>query len=137
MKRVSLTLALVIVLIAWYPFAPVDRLHGQTRARVQTVAPKTTGAHRDWDNTVNRMLRTRELRVRFQRADTLIAGRTIERLDQYYGSVRVWGGELTRQLDSTGVAVSVFGTLYSDITVDPTPKLTQLNAKRTFYSAKP
>jgi bacillolysin len=135
MRRVSLTLALVIVLIAWNPFAPVDRLHGQSRARVQTVAPKTTGAHRDWDNTVNRMLRTKELKVRLQRADTLIAGRTIERLDQYHGNVRVWGGELTRQLDSTGVAVSVFGTLYSDITLDTTPKLTQLNAKRAIELA--
>jgi bacillolysin len=135
MKRVSLTLALVIVLIAWHPFAPVDGLHGQARARVQAVAPKTTGAHRDWDNTVNRMVRTRELRLRVLRADTLIAGRTIERLDQYHGSVRVWGGELTRQVDSTGLAVSVFGTLYSDITVDTTPKLTQLNAKRAIELA--
>jgi thermolysin len=132
---VSLTLGLVILLIAWQPFAPVDTLHGQARARVQTVAPKTTGAHRDWDNTVNSMLRTKELRVRLQRADTLIAGRTIERLDQYHGNVRVWGGELTRQLDGTGVAVSVFGTLYSDITIDTTPKLTQLNAKRAIELA--
>jgi len=129
MKRVSLTLGLVIVLIAWHPFAPVDRVHGQARARVQAVAPKTTGAHRDWDNTVNSMVRTKELRVRLQRADTLISGRTIEQLDQYHGDVRVWGGTLTRQLDRSGVAISVFGTLYSDITVDTTPNVTQLDAK--------
>ena len=73
MRRVSLTLSLVIVLIAWHPFASVDRVHGQARARVQAVAPKTTGAHRDWDNTVNSMVRTKELRVRLQRADTLIS----------------------------------------------------------------
>ena len=91
------------------PFYPTAVLKGQSR--VQNIAPSTLGAVRDWDNTINSMLRTNELRVRLQRPDTLIPGRTIEQIDQYHNGVRVWGGSLSRQLDGQA-AVSVFGVLY-------------------------
>ena len=82
----------------------------------------------DWDNTVNRMLRTDELRVRQRRADALLPGRSIERLAQYYKGVRVWGGDVSRQLDGSSPA-SVFGTIYADIAVDVSPTLTAQDAK--------
>jgi bacillolysin len=127
MRRVSLPIAVVILLVAWHSVTPVTRLKSQ--ARVQSVAPQTSAALRDWDNTVNSMLRTRELQVRLQRPDTLIPGRTIEQLDQYHNGVRVWGAGLTRQLDASSIAVSVFGTLYSDITTDTVPSVSQEVAK--------
>ena len=55
MRRVSLTLSVVIILIAWHPFAPVARL--QSQARMQSIAPQTLSAIRDWDNTIDSMLR--------------------------------------------------------------------------------
>ena len=96
----------------------------KSQARTLTVAPDTLTATRDWDNTVNRMVRSRELQVRLEREDTLIQGRTIEQLDQLYKGVRVWGGSVSRQLEGS-IAISIFGTLYADIDVDVVPALTQ------------
>jgi bacillolysin len=101
-------------------------LRGQSHAL--SVAPATVDAVRDWDNTVDRMLRTNELAVRVRQIDTLIPGRTIERLDQYYQGVKIWGANLTRQMDGSQT-VSVFGVLYTGIAVDTTPKVSQSDAK--------
>jgi thermolysin len=122
-----LTSAIVVtlVLVAWHPFSSHRAAHAQVRA--QTVAPATPADVRDWDNTANRMLRSRELQLRQERLDTLMPRRTVEQLDQYHRGVRVWGGNISRQLDGPS-AVSVFGVLFSDITVDVTPALTQTDA---------
>ena len=83
----SVALALVIT-------GPAERrVLGQ--GRILSIAPDTVDAIRDWDNIVNRMTRTDELRVRLERKDTLIPGRTIQQLDQYYHGVRVWGGTVS------------------------------------------
>jgi bacillolysin len=126
MRRFRAIGVLVAVVVSLYLFAGGQRV--KTQARTLTVAPDTPAATRDWDNAVNRMLRTNELQVRLERDDTLIAGRTIEQLDQFYQGVRVWGGSVSRQLDG-GIATSVFGTLYADIAVDVVPPFTQEQAK--------
>ena len=128
MRRVSLPIAVVIVLAAMHSVPPFTRLESQ--ARTQSVAPRTFGALRTWDDTVARMLRNKELVVRLERADTLIPGRSVEQLDQYHEGVRIWGGSLSRQLDRDGIAISVFGTLYSDFTLDVVPVVDQQDAKR-------
>ncbi len=107
-------------------------LHGQTdsgRGRLLRIVPASASATADWDNVVDRMVRADELRVRLERADTLMAGRHIEQLVQYYKGARVWGGDLSRQLDGT-TAASVFGTVYQDIDLDVTPGLSR-DAART------
>jgi thermolysin len=73
------------------------------------------------------MLRAGQLRVRRTDDDRLVPGRTHERLSQVHDGVPVYGGELTRQMDA-GVMVSVFGTIYSNVTLDVTPKLTAADA---------
>lgn len=120
MRRLTLAIGVTLVLVAWYLFSWERTVYGQIRAL--TVAPNTPESVRDWDNTVTRMARTDELRVRQQRADTLVLGRSIERLAQYYRGVRVWGGDLSRQLDGPS-AVSVFGTVYQGLDFDVTPAL--------------
>jgi hypothetical protein len=55
----------------------------KTQVRTLTVAADTLTSTRDWDNIVNRMVRTTELQVRLEREDTLVQGRTIEQLDQF------------------------------------------------------
>ena len=67
--------------------------------------------------------------MRLQRADTLIPGRTMEQLDQYHNGVRVWGGGVARQLDSSSIAMSVFGSLYDGISVATVPALTPEDAR--------
>ena len=94
----------------------------QEPAQTLTVRTDSLATLRAWDGQVDRMLRTDELRVSWVRDDTLVAGRTHERLRQYHDGVPVFGGEVVRQLDR-GVSVSLFGTLYQGITVSATPTL--------------
>ena len=63
------------------------------------------------------MTRSGELRSRRIDADTLVAGREHEHFDQYYAGVPVFGGGATRQTEN-GLAISVYGTIYSDIALD-------------------
>ena len=60
------------------------------------------------------MMRSGELRIRQTREDTLLPGRTHERANQYYRGVRVFGGDIARQLRN-GVTESLFGTIYEGI----------------------
>ena len=85
---------------------------------------------RQWDASIDRMLRQGDLRVRKVQQDTQIPGRTHERLDQVYRGVRVFGGDLTRQIDR-GVTVSIFGGLYHGIEIDVTPGLSTEEATAT------
>jgi thermolysin len=51
-----------------------------------------------------------------------------ERLQQFYKGVPVFGGDLTRQSES-GAVLSVFGSLYSGIDLEPDPRLTGEEAR--------
>ena len=111
------------ICLTGFAVVAIPRGHAQTvRGRLLRIVPDSIGAVRDWDNAVERMIRGDELRARMQRDDTLLAGRTIEQLVQYYNGVRVWGGNVSRQLNG-GRAISVFGTVYQGLDVDVTPTL--------------
>jgi bacillolysin len=104
----------------------------QAQARRGPVALRSASLSdlRAEDARVERMLRGRELRVRSLQPDKLVAGRRIERTDQYYAGVRVYGADVTRQF-SAGQVVSVFGAVYDDIAVDTTPSVLEREARRT------
>src|SRR5215212_8158238 len=72
----------------------------QARHGAVRIAAASATQVRDWDARVDRMLRAGELRVRSTRQDTLMPRRTHERADQYYRGVRVYGGDVTRQLEN-------------------------------------
>jgi bacillolysin len=86
------------------------------------IAPSSLMELRRWDAQTERMLRDRDLRIRDRHDDKLIEGRVIERADQYYKGVRVFGADVARQLQGS-VLVSVFGMLYPDVSVDTVPKI--------------
>jgi thermolysin len=83
-----------------------------------------------WDTSVTRMSREGELRPGQVVDDTMLVGRTHERLDQYYKGIRVFGGSTVRQMDGAR-AVSVFGRMYEGIALDPSPLLSGDDAKST------
>ncbi|MBI3400302.1 MAG: M4 family metallopeptidase [Acidobacteria bacterium] len=114
------------VLSAW--IALQTRAAGQVSARSATVMPRTVEDLRQWDSTVDSMVRGGELRLRRAEQDTLIAGRVHERLDQFSHGVRIFGGDLTRQVDR-GQTVSIFGVLYADLNLDTTPGLDAVAAQ--------
>lgn len=107
---------------------------GQSRSGLVTIAADTPGELRAWDALVDRLARDGELRLRRTWEDTLVAGRRHERFDQYYRGVRVFGGDVARQLDGS-MTVSVFGTLYEGIAIDPTPRLSADEARAAIEAA--
>ncbi len=88
----------------------------------ERIAPAALGELREWDARSERMKRNGELRVRNVREDTLVPDRIIERADQYYKGVRVFGADVARQLRG-GVLVSIFGNVYSDVSVETSPSI--------------
>ena len=85
-----------------------------------TIAPSSLSQLREWDRRIEGMVRAGELRIRQTREDPLVDKRVHQRADQYYRGVRVFGGDVTRQLEN-GVLISAFGALYTGIDVDPDP----------------
>ena len=77
-------------------------------------------ALRRWDATVDGMARTGDL-VAVSRLNE--QGRTHDYLAQHYAGIPVHSGGVSRQLDRSGVTVSLFGTLHQGIDVDTSPAL--------------
>jgi thermolysin len=94
-----------------------------------SINPSSLAELRAQDARVVRMLGARELRTRRSTPDTLVPGRRIERADQYHRGVRVFGGEVVRQV-AGGQVVSLLGTIYEGITIDTDPTITELEARR-------
>jgi Zn-dependent metalloprotease len=88
----------------------------------------TDGSIREWDASIDQLLRTGELRAGLVARDTLVADRTHERLTQFYHGIPIFGADITRQL-SRGVTVSIFGTLYTNVNVDTSPTLLPEDAR--------
>ena len=107
-------------------------------AQARPVAVAATGATVDdlriWDQQVDQMIRSRDLRVRETQGDPIVASREHQRLDQYYRGVRVFGADLTRQLAPNGT-VSIFGLIHSGIDLDATPKLSIDDAPQALAAA--
>jgi Zn-dependent metalloprotease len=90
---------------------------------------------RSWDQYVTAMERDGSLARVEVTADARVPGRTHERLAQRHRGVRVFGGELTRQRNGFGQTVSLFGTVYDQIAVDPVPLVTRTQARAAVSGA--
>src|SRR5207244_3016913 len=72
----------------------------QPSAGAVAIAPRSIADLRDWTARVDLMQRTGDLRLRKATDDELVDGRIHERSDQYYKGVRVFGGDVARQIDN-------------------------------------
>jgi bacillolysin len=97
--------------------------------RVPGINPGSVTELRAQDDRVNRLLREGDLRVRSSVPDKLVPGRRIERADQFHRGVRVFGGDVARQV-AGGQVVSILGTIYENISVDTNPLIPELDARR-------
>jgi thermolysin len=88
---------------------------------------------RTWDATVDSMRRSGELVLTRTRTDTVLAGRTHERYEQYVHGIRVVGGEITRQLNRD-VTTSIFGELHQVSGVADQPDISEAAARDLFRS---
>ena len=78
----------------------------QEPPRARHIAAQSLADVRAWDSAVDRMARDGDLTLRQHRTDPLFPRRTHDRYDQFYQGVRVFGGDLVRQLDN-GLTISI------------------------------
>jgi bacillolysin len=133
MRTLRLAVPVVAISLILVPFGVRSHALGNARLTAMATAGRTV---ENWDRTTTDMVRSGDLRLTKVADDTLIAGHTHERFDQYYKGVRVFGGSTVRQM-AAGQAVSVFGQLYTDISLDPTARLSQDDAKTTVQRLVP
>ena len=113
-------------------FGPAPAAQGpRGPGRVAAFAAGSTADLRQWDPVAAAMLRSGELRVRLVRDDTQMPGRRVERADQYYRGVRVFGGDISRLTDDQGVVLSLFGNIYEGIDIPPDPAVSAGAIKAT------
>ena len=93
--------------------APVQNGRQVALAAAEDTLPAALGQ-------VDSMLALGELNISQLHDDTLIPGRAIERLSQYYEGLPVFGGHVVRQMDGRAI-VSVTGRVYelADVNVSP------------------
>ena len=102
-----------------------------TTVRSISATTQDRGALRTWDSTVDGLVRQGELVVRKVRTDTMIEGRSHERYDQYFQGVRVFGGDVARQV-ADGATESIYGTLHTVTGLQTRPKLSADEAREAF-----
>ncbi len=125
MRRLRPLMVILVIAAAAAAFS-APAMHAQVRAT--RVAAMSAGDVRAWDTAVDRMRGSGELRSRAAVDDPAMPGRRNERLDQYYRGVRVYGGDASRQT-AQGSTVSIFGTVYSGLSLDVAPALSAADAK--------
>jgi thermolysin len=75
-----------------------------------------------WSDRTDRMLREGRLDIAAIENDTMLPGRTHERLEQRHEGLPVFGAQLVRQIDG-GRVRSVFGRVYDNIDVAARPSI--------------
>jgi thermolysin len=131
-KRAGCAIGIAASVIAWSAARPRTGLAQEPRGSM-TIVATSSAQIREWDQRLDRMLRGGDLRERETHQDTLMPGRTHQRANQYYKGVRVFGGDVARQLQS-GLTQSVFGTVYEGIDVDPSPAFDEDGARALLES---
>jgi len=82
-----------------------------------------------WDRQVSVLEQGGMLERISSDVDQAMPSRIHERLVQQFQGVRIFGGDVTRQLDQFGQAASIFGTIYPDVAVDTTPTVSLDDAR--------
>ena len=108
------------------------------RVRVRSLSALAGGgasALNEVDRLVTTMSRAGGLRRVKAYPDTLVAGRQHERFEQIVNGVPVWAATVTRQVDSAGLPVSVFGDVYEGLDAVPAVATVSATAARDIAAA--
>ena len=114
-------LVILALLILLSPASAVAQGH-QGLVSISAASTLNGAEVREWDSLVDRIIRENDLVLRAAHDDRSVPDRRHERLSQYYRGVPVYGGDVSRQT-ARGVTVSMFGTVYTQIDLDPTAGL--------------
>ena len=122
LSRVGLAAALLLAVIVSGRRATLAQ-----SPRRELAFASTAASLRSDDARIESMLRTGELDLVGVTPDTLLEGRTHERLAQRYKGLPVIGGAIARQREGD-VVRTIFGKVYLDIAMEVTPQLDEATA---------
>jgi Zn-dependent metalloprotease len=113
------------------PPAPAATEAAKPHPGLVTIEATEAPARDEWDGRVAQMLKVGDAVMKDSTSDAIVKGRTLQHLAQLYKGVGVVGGDITRVVENQRT-VSIFGTIYKDIDIDPVPKLTTAEAADVF-----
>jgi thermolysin len=123
MNRVTAAVLAGAAFVLWMDVGSAQ----QPSSRVR-IAATTINELRAWDQTVTAQLRTGDLRVMSVDQDPSMPTRRVERMQQYYQDVPIFGAQIVRDSES-GVAQSIFGEVPQALSLDTSPVLTAAAAE--------
>ncbi len=97
------------------------------QASIVTLRSTTIQELRAWDAEVTRQVRNGDLDLRQSSRDPALPTRTLDRLQQFYQGVPVWGAEVVRDSEQ-GVTLSLNGRLSAGVDVSTVPGLDEAGA---------
>ena len=100
----------------------IDIGSAQQPSSMFRIAATTVNELRTWDQFVTAQMRTGDLRMLRVDQDPSLPTRTVERMQQYYQGVPVFGAQIVRDSDG-GVAQSIFGEVPQGLDLDVRPAL--------------
>ena len=106
----------------------------QQPSSMRRIAATSVNDLRTWDQYVTTQVRTGDLRVASVEQDPSLPSRVVERMQQFYQGVPVFGAQVVRDSES-GVAQSIFGEVPQNISIDTRPALDAAAAERAMMSA--
>jgi bacillolysin len=106
----------------------------QQPSSMRRIAATTVNELRTWDQYVTAGLRTGDLRVASVEQDPSLPSRVVERMQQLYEGVPVFGAEIVRDSQS-GVAQSIFGEVPQNFSIETRPVLDAATAERAMMAA--
>ncbi len=110
-------------------FLWMDVGSAQQPSSMLRIAATTVNDLRSWDQFVTTQVRSGDLRVMSVEQDPSLPSRRVERMQQYYQGVPIFGAQVVRDSES-GVAVSIFGEVPQAFSMDATPALDLAAAER-------
>jgi bacillolysin len=128
MTRLTAAVLAAVAFVLW-----MDVGSAQQPTSMLRIAATTVNDLRTWDQAVTSQLRTGDLRVVSVAQDPSLPSRQVERMQQYYQGVPIYGAEIVRDADS-GVAMSIFGEVPQGISLDTRPVLSSATAEKEALS---
>jgi thermolysin len=129
MTRLTAVVAAGVAFLLW-----MDVGSAQQPSSMLRIAATTVNDLRTWDQYVTSQLRAGDLRMKSVEQDPSLPGRVVERMQQVYQGVPVFGAEVVRDSES-GVALSIFGEVPQGVSIDVRPALDAGAAERALMSA--
>ena len=117
MSRILASLVVVAGLVINFQSSSSAQRPVTTQMRATTITDLRT-----WDRYITQAERSGELRVRSVARDPSVPSREIERLEQFYSAVRIWGAEVVRDSEQ-GAPQSIFGQLSPQLDFSVVPTL--------------